>query len=113
MSSETKRKGGGGKRKGRAILDLNKFIDKQIRVKFTGGREVIGVLKGYDQLVNIVLDETVEQLRDPFDPYKLTDETRQLGLTVCRGTSVMLISPVDGMEETSNPFAQEAQPVID
>jgi U6 snRNA-associated Sm-like protein LSm7 len=33
------------------------------------------------------------------------DETRPLGLVVCRGTSVILVSPVDGMEEIANPFA--------
>ena len=29
-----------------SILDLGKFMDKQIRVKFSGGRECSGVLKG-------------------------------------------------------------------
>lgn len=38
-------------------------MDKLIRVKFTGGREAAGVLKGYDPLLNIVLDNTVEYLR--------------------------------------------------
>lgn len=42
---------------------------------------------------------------DPSDPYKLTEETRELGLVVCRGTQVSLISPRDGMEEIENPFA--------
>jgi small nuclear ribonucleoprotein (snRNP)-like protein len=44
-----------------AILDLGRFVDKEIRVKFQGGREVIGVLKGYDQLQNLVLDEVREE----------------------------------------------------
>jgi len=92
-----------------SILDLNKYIDKAIRVKFSGGREVTGVLKGYDQLVNLVLDETVEYLRDPSDPYTVTDKTRNLGLTVCRGTSVMLICPLEGTQQITNPFNQQQQ----
>ena len=44
---------------------------------------------------------------DPDDPYKLTDDTRQLGLVVCRGTSVVLICPVDGMESIANPFVTQ------
>ncbi len=28
------------------IVDLNKYLDKRIRVKFGGGRECGGVLKG-------------------------------------------------------------------
>ena len=43
---------------------------------------------------------------DPADPYTLTDQTRRLGLVVCRGTQVSLISPVDGMEEIANPFIE-------
>ncbi|KAI9069947.1 hypothetical protein FKP32DRAFT_27994, partial [Trametes sanguinea] len=39
------------KPKREAILDLAKYVNERIRVKFTGGREVTGVLKGYDQLL--------------------------------------------------------------
>jgi small nuclear ribonucleoprotein (snRNP)-like protein len=35
---------------------------------------------------------------DPSDPYRLTGETRHLGLVVCRGPSVSIISPVEGTE---------------
>lgn len=106
-------------------------MDKLIRVKFTGGREAAGILKGYDPLLNIVLDNTVEYLRgilrcvflqlymsitlqshhkiyflDPEDSFKLSEDTRQLGLVVCRGTAVVLICPADGMEAIPNPFIQ-------
>ena len=65
---------------------------------------VTGTLKGFDQLLNLVLDECEEYLRDPEDPLKVTDQTRTLGLLVCRGTSVMVVSGLDGMEEIANPF---------
>lgn len=45
--------------------------------------------------------------RDPDDPYKLTEDTRHLGLVVCRGTAVVLVCPVDGMEAIPNPFVQQ------
>ena len=41
-----------------SVLDMSKYMDKEVRVKFMGGREVVGVLKGYDALLNLVLDET-------------------------------------------------------
>ena len=44
------------------MIDADK-LNKRVRVKFHGGREVVGVLKGFDPLVNLVLDETVEFLR--------------------------------------------------
>ena len=45
------------------ILDLGKYLNKQITVKFNGGREVTGTLKGYDALMNLVLDEVQEMVR--------------------------------------------------
>ncbi|KAF8253604.1 U6 snRNA-associated Sm-like protein LSm7 [Wilcoxina mikolae CBS 423.85] len=87
-----------------AILDLSKFKDKAITVKFNGGREVEGILKGYDQLMNLVLDDVKETLRDD----EGNEHTRELGLVVARGPMLTLISPVDGSERIENPFmAQE------
>lgn len=88
-------------------LDLAKFVDKGVQVKLTGGRQVTGTLKGYDQLLNLVLDEAVEYEREQDDPLKLSGKTRQLGLIVCRGTAVMLVSPTDGTDEIANPFLAE------
>eukprot|EP00058_Branchiostoma_floridae_P007242 XP_002592730.1 hypothetical protein BRAFLDRAFT_118403 [Branchiostoma floridae] len=114
MAAQTQQRGGnkgqGGdqeRKKKETILDLSKYLDKPIRVKFHGGREASGVLKGYDPLLNLVLDNTTEYQRDPDDPFKLTEDTRQLGLVVCRGTSVVLICPQDGMEAIPNPFVQQ------
>ncbi|KAH9856436.1 U6 snRNA-associated Sm-like protein LSm7 [Trametes gibbosa] len=88
-----------------AILDLAKYVNERIRVKFTGGREVTGILKGYDQLLNLVLDEVQEDLQSGPDG-EIT--TRNLGLVVLRGPTITLLSPVDGFEEIANPFlAQE------
>ncbi|KAH8054480.1 hypothetical protein JL722_8828 [Aureococcus anophagefferens] len=53
----------------KSIIDLEKCIDKEVRVKFQGGRE------------------------DPDDPYRLTDKTRKLGLVVCRGLQVRAPAP--------------------
>lgn len=60
---------------------------------------VTGVLKGYDQLLNLVLDEVEEELLEP------TIHTRTLGLSVLRGPTITIVSPVDGSEEIANPFA--------
>lgn len=51
------------KRRKESILDLSKYLEKSIRVKFAGGREAAGILKGYDPLLNLVLDNTTEYLR--------------------------------------------------
>lgn len=61
-----------------------------------------GGTRGTAQLLNLVLDEVEEQVQDP-EP-----RIRALGLAVLRGPTITLLSPVDGLEEISNPFlAQE------
>uniref|UniRef100_L2FBB8 U6 snrna-associated protein n=1 Tax=Colletotrichum fructicola (strain Nara gc5) TaxID=1213859 RepID=L2FBB8_COLFN len=95
--------GSGGDRerpKKENILDLSKYMDKQITVKFNGG--LTGTLKGYDALMNLVLDEVQEVMRDE----EGNETTRPLGLVVARGTLLVLVSPVDGSESIANPFAQ-------
>ena len=47
-----------------SIIDLSGYVDQKVHVKFVGGREVTGVLKGADPVCNLVLDETVEYLRE-------------------------------------------------
>ncbi|KAK4944124.1 U6 snRNP-associated protein Lsm7 [Elasticomyces elasticus] len=87
------------------ILDLAKYVNKQVNVKFNGGREVIGTLKGFDGLMNLVLDDVKETMRDD----EGNETTRSLGLIVARGTLLVLISPLDGSEEIENPFQQPAE----
>ncbi|KAJ1324299.1 U6 snRNA-associated Sm-like protein LSm7 [Microdochium nivale] len=87
------------------ILDLAKYMDKKITVKFNGGREVTGTLKGYDALMNLVLDDVEESLQDDEGNTK----TRSLGLVVARGTLLVVISPLDGSEQIENPFLQQQE----
>ncbi|KAF7855331.1 uncharacterized protein EAF02_011590 [Botrytis sinoallii] len=99
--------GGGNfeKPKKENILDLGKYMDKQVTVKFNGGRHVKGTLKGYDALMNLVLDDVEEKLTDD----EGTEAWRSLGLVVARGTLLIGISPVDGSEEIANPFVQQEE----
>ncbi|SOV79176.1 U6 snRNA-associated Sm-like protein LSm7, putative [Plasmodium sp. gorilla clade G3] len=89
------------------MTDIKKFMNQKIRVKFDGGREVVGTLIGHDTIFNLVLDKTEEYIRDPNDSFVITDKTRSIGLIVARGTSVALITPVEGTQEISNPFITE------
>lgn len=59
------------KKRKESILDLSKYLEKNIRVKFAGGREAAGILKGYDPLLNLVLDNTTEYLRGNCDICKI------------------------------------------
>jgi len=84
--------------------------------------QVIGVLKGYDQLLNLVLDDVEETiqganlrtLEDQFVALILRmsepePHTRKLGLVVLRGPTITIISPTDGSAEIENPFVGAAE----
>ena len=76
-----------------------------------------GILKGYDQLLNLVLEDAVETMRDVDDHTVLSRNTRALtsktsgeknaNRVVCRGTAVMVVSLQQGIQEVSNPFAEQ------
>lgn len=82
-----------------------------------------GTLKGYDQLMNLVLDDVKELMRGPSNAVRSSrsttnymhaddegnETTRSLGLIVARGTLIVLISPADGSEEIANPFVQQEE----
>lgn len=71
---------------------------------------VTGVLKGYDQLLNLVLDDVHEERQGmPLHAPQLLlvilnlaiepqPHTRSLGLAVLRGPTITILSPVDGSE---------------
>lgn len=45
------------------MIELTKLMESKVQVKCLGGREFIGVLRGFDDLVNLVLEDGVEYLR--------------------------------------------------
>lgn len=90
-------------KKKEAILKLEKYLESKIIVKFQGGREVVGTLKGFgkklksnifqDNLQNLVLDDSWS-----------TDGSVEFGLVVVRGTAIEAISPNEGTAQIANPF---------
>ncbi len=63
MSRNINQRGGTNAPKKESILELTKMIDAKVHVKCLGGRELVGILKGYDELVNLVLDDADEFIR--------------------------------------------------
>ncbi|XP_046851241.1 small nuclear ribonucleoprotein G-like [Xenia sp. Carnegie-2017] len=67
--------------------ELKKYMDKRLSIKLNGGRHVIGVLRGFDPFMNIVLDETVENIS--------TSEKHNIGMVVVRGNSIVIMEALD------------------
>lgn len=53
--------------------ELKRYLDKRLSLQLNGGRKVIGVLRGFDPFMNIVLEDSVEVLEK---------ENKQLGSIV-------------------------------
>lgn len=86
-----------------AILNLADYQDKELRIQFTGGREVVGTLTGYDQLMNLVLENVKESIRDPAHEGAFLDKTRDLGTVVVRGPLIQTIAPAE-VQVIASPF---------
>jgi len=64
---------------------LDKALNqKPVIVSLKGGREIRGVLQGYDVHMNLVLENAEEVLED---------STRKQGTLIVRGDNVIYISP--------------------
>merc|ERR1711959_139524 len=83
-------------------LDLAKLLNKHVRVKMTGGRELQGALKGFDQLMNLVIDETEEHSENI--KMQKTSNKKTLGLVVAKGASIIIVAPTCHWHEITNPF---------
>ena len=62
---------------------LEKSIDKRISLLLKDNRILEGKLKGYDDYMNMVLEETEERTQD---------QERRLGTVVLRGNNVVSIT---------------------
>ncbi|UCE29903.1 MAG: RNA-binding protein [Candidatus Bathyarchaeota archaeon] len=67
---------------------LEDSLGKVVLVRLKGGKRLRGRLKGFDQHLNLVLEET-EDTTDKKD-------MRKLGSIVVRGDNVVIISPPPG-----------------
>ncbi|KAF7286670.1 U6 snRNA-associated Sm-like protein LSm8 [Rhynchophorus ferrugineus] len=75
---------------------LDSFVNHTVSIITSDGRNFIGTLKGFDQTINIILDESHERV------YSTTSGVGQvmLGLHIIRGDNVAIIGLID--EEIDN-----------
>ena len=64
---------------------LEESLGKTVLIRLRGGRSLRGKLKGFDQHLNLVLEET--------DDITDTDTVRRLGVIIVRGDNVVIVSP--------------------
>ncbi|XP_022342792.1 small nuclear ribonucleoprotein G-like [Crassostrea virginica] len=67
--------------------ELKKYMEKKINLKLNGGRQITGVLRGFDPFMNLVVDECIEETK--------LGEKNQIGMVVVRGNSIILLEALD------------------
>jgi small nuclear ribonucleoprotein len=64
---------------------LSESLGSSVLVKLKGGREVRGMMKSFDQHLNLVLEGAEELIQDK--------EPKKLGTIIVRGDNVVIVSP--------------------
>ncbi|XP_076917586.1 sm-like protein LSM8 [Bidens hawaiensis] len=91
---------------------LESVVDQLISVITNDGRNIVGILKGFDQATNIILDESHERV------YSTKEGVQQhvLGLYIIRGDNISIIGELDeeldASLDLSEVRAQPLKPVI-
>ncbi|ONI09577.1 hypothetical protein PRUPE_5G245700 [Prunus persica] len=91
---------------------LESLVDQTISVITNDGRNIVGVLKGFDQATNIILDESHERV------FSTKEGVQQLvlGLYIIRGDNISIVGELDAdLDSTvdwSNMKAYPLKPVI-
>lgn len=66
--------------------DLNNYLEKHLDIKLNANRRVSGKLKGFDQFMNLVLENTKEITKT---------EVKEIGTVMIRGNSVIMWECLD------------------
>ncbi|XP_039064369.1 sm-like protein LSM8 [Hibiscus syriacus] len=91
---------------------LESLVDQTILIITNDGRNIVGVIKGFDQATNIILDESHERV------YSTKEGVQQLvlGLYIIRGDNISVVGELDeelySALDLSNLRAHPLMPVI-
>lgn len=72
--------------------DLTKYMDKPLSVKLVANRHVNGTLRGFDQFMNLVLENAVEVVSDK--------EKNDIGMVVVRGNAIVMMECLEHVGRT-------------
>jgi len=91
---------------------LEEYVDQLVLVVSNDGRILVGVLKGFDQAVNLILDQCHERV---FSSATGVEQV-QLGLYIVRGDNVACLGEldedIDMAQKLTDVRAEPMKPVV-
>ena len=75
---------------GKPMELLSNSIGAQVLVELKGRRKIRGKLRGYDQHLNLILEDADEIA---IDPEAETETVTQINTVIVRGDNVVIVSP--------------------
>eukprot|EP00871_Galdieria_phlegrea_P005330 jgi/Galph1/5799/GphlegSOOS_G4499.1 len=81
---------------------LVSYVDKNVSVVTNDGRVLVGLLRGFDQSCNVILENTVERI---FSSETGTQEV-SVGLYVIRGDDISIVGELDIEKEAETDWQQ-------
>ncbi|KAL3929980.1 MAG: hypothetical protein SGPRY_001727 [Prymnesium sp.] len=91
---------------------MESYVDKVVQIVTNDGRNIVGLLKGFDQTTNLVLDECHERV------FSSTAGVEQvvLGLYIVRGDNIAVVGEIDEEVDAQLDFnelvAEPLKPVV-
>ncbi|GAB0090755.1 U6 snRNA-associated Sm-like protein LSm8 [Sergentomyia squamirostris] len=80
---------------------LESYINNTVSIITADGRNFVGTLKGFDQTINVILDESHERV------FSTTNGIEQvvLGLHIIRGDNIAVIGQIDDTIDSRLDFS--------
>lgn len=79
---------------GRRAL-LADYINRRVTVITNDGRNIVGTMLGFDQVCNVILEQSQERLFVNDNPVQLV----QLGLYIIRGDNIAVVGDIDAEKD--------------
>lgn len=79
---------------------LESYVNNVVSIITADGRNFVGTLKGFDQTINIILDDSHERVFSQSGMEQIL-----LGLHIIRGDNVVLIGQIDEAIESELDFS--------
>ncbi|KOO30048.1 u6 snRNA-associated sm-like protein lsm8 [Chrysochromulina tobinii] len=91
---------------------IESYVDKVVQIVTNDGRNIVGVLKGFDQTTNVILEDCNERV------FSSTAGVEQvaLGLYIVRGDNIAVVGEIDQEADAAlqldDIMAEPLKPVV-